>query len=70
MITDQTYQDNQFNETLAAHQAANGEAFAPEELVGTSGQGPARDLSDEGTRDDTNDIRPGNSVLQETQVRV
>jgi hypothetical protein len=65
-----TYQNNQLNQTLAAHQATDGQAFSPEQLVGASSEGAACDLADESTGDDTDNICPGDAIVQETQVRV
>lgn len=70
LMMNKTHQDDQLDQTLAAHQAANGEAFAPEELVRTSGQGTTRDLADEGAHDDADDICPSDPVFQETQIGI
>ncbi len=65
-----TYQDDQLNKTFAAHQATNSKTLAPQQLVGTSSQRTTRNLSNKSAHDDANDIRPGDSIFQETQVRV
>lgn len=61
-----TYQDDQLNQTLAAHQAADGEALSPQEPVRPGGEGSARDLANKGAGNDGNDISPSNAVIQKT----
>lgn len=65
-----THQDNELNQTLAAHQTTNSKAFAPQELVGAGGKGPTGDFADKGTHDDADDVCPGDAVTQEAQVGV
>ena len=62
------YQDNQLDKPLAAHQATDGEAFPPQELVRSRSQSTADNLARKGTDDDTNDITPGYSVIKEAEI--
>lgn len=62
------HQDDQFHQTLAAHQHANGEALPPLQLHTPGGQRAAENLSSESACDDANNVRPGNSIIQQTQI--
>lgn len=61
-------EDDEFDKTLAAHQATDGEGFTPEELVGSGSKGSADDLPGEGTRNDSDDVAPSDPIVKETKV--
>lgn len=61
-------EDNELDKTLAAHQASDGEGFAPEKLVGAGGKGTTDDLAGEGAGDDSDHVAPGDPIVKETEV--
>jgi outer membrane protein assembly factor BamE (lipoprotein component of BamABCDE complex) len=63
-----TYQDNEFDQTLATHQDADAEAFSPQQFATPSSQCTANDLAREGHGNNSNDIGPSNAIIEETEV--
>lgn len=63
-----TYQYDQFNQTLATHENTYRETLSPDHFVRPSCESPTSDLCNESYGNNSNNIRPGNSVVQKTQV--
>ena len=59
---------DELDQPFARHERADGEALAPDEAVDARGAGPAQELAGESARDDPDDIRPGDAVVEEAEV--
>ena len=65
-----TDQNDKFDETLTTHQRTNGEALTPKHL-GTAGcERGADEFGEEGDGYNAEDVAPGDSRIEETNVRI
>lgn len=64
----ETHKHDKFHETLATHQASNGEGFPPLKLIEFRSERTTNDFASEGHGDDTNHVAPGNTIIQQAQV--
>lgn len=65
-----TDQDDELDETFATHQRADGEALAPEHLGTASCEGGADELGEESNGHDANNVAPGDTRVEQTNVSV
>lgn len=65
-----TYQDNQFDETLATHEHTNGEALPPKTMAPTRSDRTTKDLAEKGAKNNSNNISPSLAIVEQTQVGV
>jgi hypothetical protein len=65
-----TYQDNQFDETLATHQHTDGEALPPKTMTPTRSHRTTNDLAEKGAKNNSNDVSPSLAIVKQTQVGV
>lgn len=66
--TRRPHQYDQLHQAFTAHQDTYSEALSPHKLAGSGGKSTANDLCDKGHRDNSNDVCPGDSVVEETEV--
>lgn len=63
-----TYKNNELNKALATHEASDGEALSPLEIVQSSCQCASNDLTRESNGDDANHIGPGDAIVKQPKI--
>lgn len=65
-----TYQHDEFHQTLATHEGADGKAFSPYHAICSSSESCSNELCAERDSNNANDVCPNHATIEQTQVGV